>query len=79
MVINGEIEERPQVDRWPEMWAAVRHQRNVLLAGCDWTQMPDLQIDPQVKSRWAQYRQALRDITSTQSDPTLIEWPQRPA
>ena len=38
----------------------VRLDRNLLLAKSDWTQLPDAQVD---KQAWAEYRQALRDIT----------------
>lgn len=47
---------------------------NAKLAACDWTQLPDAPIDRQV---WADYRQALRDIT-LQTDPFAIVWPQEP-
>jgi hypothetical protein len=53
-------------------WAVVRIERNKLLAGSDWTQMPDAP-EPN-KAAWATYRQALRDITG-QADPFNIVWP----
>ena len=55
-------------------WAAVRDQRNVLLAACDWTQLPDAPVD---NLSWAVYRQALRDIT-LQVDPFALAWPVAP-
>lgn len=55
-------------------WANVRAQRNTLLAGCDWTQLPDSPVD---KTAWATYRQELRDITD-QEDPLNIVWPVDP-
>ena len=55
-------------------WAKVRADRNKRLADCDWTQLPDAPVDSTV---WAEYRQALRDITD-QTDPFNIIWPQEP-
>lgn len=56
-------------------WAVIRAERNMLLADCDWTQLPDASADA---AAWAVYRQALRDITD-QSDPFNIQWPIKPA
>ena len=61
----------PDIDA---QWAAIRDQRNRLLAESDWTQLPDAPVDAAV---WATYRQELRDIT-TQTDPFAIVWPQGP-
>jgi len=46
-------------------------QRNQMLKDADWTQVADAPVD---KTKWATYRQALRDIT-TQADPFNIIWP----
>lgn len=55
-------------------WKRVRSDRNIRLAACDWTQLPDAPVDA---AAWATYRQALRDITE-QSDPLEIVWPTAP-
>lgn len=55
-------------------WSKVRTQRDVLLAACDWTQLPDVPLDAPTKAEWVAYRQALRDVTN-QADPHNIEWP----
>lgn len=55
-------------------WAQVRADRNMRLAACDWTQLPDAPLSNIQMQEWASYRQALRDIT-TQSDPFNIQWP----
>ena len=60
--------------RTEAQWTSVRNQRNAKLAACDWTQLPDAPVDV---AAWAEYRQALRDITD-QSDPFNIVWPQEP-
>lgn len=56
-------------------WAAIRAERNTLLAQYDWTQLPDAPVDT---AAWATYRQELRDITD-QADPFNIEWPVVPS
>lgn len=55
--------------------ANVRAQRNRLLAECDWTQLSDSPVD---KQAWANYRQALRDISAQAGFPWAVEWPHDP-
>ncbi len=55
-------------------WSVVRAERNKLLADCDWTQLPDASADA---TAWAEYRQALRDITS-QANLFEVVWPTAP-
>jgi hypothetical protein len=50
-------------------------KRNKLLLESDWTQLPDAPVN---KQAWAEYRQALRDITHQTGFPTKIEWPLAP-
>ena len=52
-----------------------RAYRNTLLAETDWTQLQDAPVNQQA---WANYRQALRDITSQSGFPWEIEWPSKP-
>ena len=56
-------------------WNSVRAQRDQLLANSDWTQVADAPGD---KAAWATYRQALRDLPSTGSDPDALTWPTSP-
>lgn len=56
--------------------AAVRVRRNQLLAGSDWTQLYDAPVD---SAAWADYRQALRDLTKQAGFPWEITWPTEPA
>jgi hypothetical protein len=56
-------------------WAAIRTERNALLAASDWTQLADAPVDEEA---WADYRQDLRDIT-LHSDPFNIQWPVEPS
>jgi len=57
--------------------AVARAKRNKLLAECDWTQAKD--VPDLTSSKWTEYRQALRDITSQEGFPTNINWPQSPS
>lgn len=56
----------------------VRALRQARLTACDWTQMPDVPLSPALKTAWAAYRQALRDITETCSTPEDVTWPDAP-
>ncbi len=55
--------------------ASQRAYRNTLLSDCDWTQLPDAPVNTQA---WANYRQALRDVTSQTGFPWDIQWPEKP-
>lgn len=57
-----------------DRWSQVRIERNVKLTESDWTQLPDAPVDA---AAWAEYRQALRDVTD-QTDPFDITWPTAP-
>lgn len=77
-VVDGEI--RIHESR-AKKWSDVRQHRDGLLKQSDINLMKqaDLEIisgtqDPETRSRLAEYRQALRDIT-TQPDPFNILWP----
>lgn len=54
----------------------LRNWRNTELARTDWTQLADSVCD---KAKWATYRQFLRDLPSSNSDPRKIELPEVPA
>jgi hypothetical protein len=53
----------------------VRKQRGEKLKDSDWTQLADSTAD---KTAWAEYRQALRDISLQEGFPWTIEWPTEP-
>ena len=74
------VEPKTQADIDAEIaaqWANVRTDRNTRLFKCDWTQLPDAPLTEAIKTEWATYRQALRDVTS-QADPFAIVWPLSP-
>jgi hypothetical protein len=56
--------------------SGVRAERDTLLAASDWTQTPDAPVDAKA---WAKYRQELRDLPESITDPTQpITWPSPP-
>ena len=59
-----------------QLWIQIRLQRDALMAASDYTQMPDYNASN--KAAWATYRQALRDLPQTQTDPANITWPTKP-
>lgn len=63
-------------DRVINKEAAVRQERNELLAASDWTQLTDSPVTN--KAEWAQYRETLRDITRTAEFPWSVVWPTPP-
>lgn len=60
-------------------WSDVRGERALRLARCDWTQMPDVDLTPAQVAEWRAYRQHLRDITDTATDPESVVWPDAPS
>jgi hypothetical protein len=53
----------------------MRYWRDGELARTDWTQVADAPVD---QAAWAQYRQALRDLPASNTDPRLIDLPVAP-
>lgn len=68
----------PSNDDAPDdiVWARLRHRRNALLAASDWAVLPDQPTER--SSEYATYRQALRDLPDTTSDPRQAVWPTAP-
>jgi hypothetical protein len=54
----------------------LRLWRNAELIASDWTQLADSTAD---KTAWAEYRQALRDLPASNTDPKKIKFPSRPS
>tara|TARA_B000000565_G_scaffold205493_1_gene158924 strand:+ start:586 stop:933 length:348 start_codon:yes stop_codon:yes gene_type:complete len=59
-----------------EPMRSLRIERNKLLIATDWTQTPD--IPESIRTKWASYRQALRDLPANTSDPKNPIWPTKP-
>jgi len=64
------------VERLPKDQAAenIRAERNRLLAETDWMALSDNTMT----QAWADYRQALRDLTAQEGFPYSVEWPTKP-
>lgn len=60
-----------------EAWARIKSKKNDLLAKTDWTQLADT-LDPALTKKYAEYRAALRDVTSAVS-PADVVWPKDPS
>ena len=54
----------------------IRTERNKKLADTDWTQLADSTANA---ADWATYRQALRDLPSTDGFPHNVTWPTQPS
>jgi len=62
-----------------EQWIFIREQRNKKLAESDWRMMvSDTTFTSGQKEQWAIYRQALRDLPNTSTDPNKVVWPNEP-
>ncbi|HIF5940445.1 TPA: tail fiber assembly protein [Vibrio parahaemolyticus] len=59
-------------------WESVRITRSQLIASTDWTQTLDCQLSESKKAEFVSYRQALRDIPQTYSNPDDVIWPEKP-
>ena len=66
----------PYVPTQEEKAAAIRGERDALLAATDWTQLPD--VPEATREAYAVYRQALRDIPQQSGFPDVVEWPIKP-
>jgi len=69
------------IRRRQEAWVKIRARRNQLLRMSDWVvSVPDAtNVNEEKKALWIQYRQQLRDLPSTHSDPDNVQWPKAPA
>jgi hypothetical protein len=58
------------------LWERIRNWRTAELVASDWTQIADSTAN---KTAWATYRQALRDLPASNTDPKKIKFPSRPS
>lgn len=70
-----------------ELWDALRAERDGLIAATDWLVQRhaeelvlelDTTLTPEQHTDLLAYRQALRDLPETTTDPTNPEWPNEP-
>jgi len=62
-----------------EWWTIARWWRNVLLKESDWSQVSDNPLSEIQRESWKKYRQELRDITDSVSNPKDIVFPDLPS
>jgi hypothetical protein len=70
-VIGYTVENKPQ----DQAEAEIRNQRDRLLSETDWMALSD---SPTITTEWANYRQALRDITGQAGFSYDVAWPTKP-
>jgi hypothetical protein len=61
-----------------EAWRKIRKERNQLLKDSDYIMFPDITITAEKKEEWTTYRQSLRDIPQTFSNPDEVVYPTKP-
>lgn len=61
-----------------DLWKEIRSKRDELLAACDWSVLPDSPLTSTDLATAKQYRNTLRQIPQTYSDPTKVIWPDVP-
>lgn len=57
----------------------LRIERKKRLDESDWTQFETTPLSAEKKAEWATYRQALRDLPDTVTNPQSFEWPVPPS
>lgn len=76
VVANGVVSLSPVIVSNDALAAKARSKRNQLISQTDWTQAGD--VPEAIKTKWAAYRQALRDIPQQAGFPNNITWPTSP-
>ena len=68
-----------------DYWEELRVLRNERLSDCDWTQISDVPFTEEQKISWKNYRQLLRDLPESITDPKQLvvnptdsNWPIKP-
>ena len=61
-----------------EAWKNIRKERNQLLKDSDYIMVSDAPITTEKKEEWETYRQSLRDIPQTFSNPDDVTYPDKP-
>ena len=76
-----DIEDPDEVINDEENFMALRARRNEMLAGSDWIVIREREEGGTVKNfaDWKEYRQKLRDITSTYKSLKDVKWPNAPS
>lgn len=74
-VVREKTEEEIEFDKY-EKWNEVRNIRDSLLSNTDFVVLRSYEMSEAVPEEYLTYRQELRDIPQTQTDPFNIVWPE---
>jgi len=66
----------PDQADFPDSWETIREKRDQLITSSDWTMIPGATVD---QAQWSAYRQILRDIPQTYTNPEDVIWPTPPS
>ena len=87
-IVKSDIEAKMIALENAKKMEALRLERNLRLADCDWTRMDDTGLGSSKKTEWVTYRQALRDLPAS-ANPTVnidgelnlssVTWPSEPS
>jgi hypothetical protein len=61
-----------------QAWTQLRAERNRRLAATDWVALADAHLSQDKKDAWFAYRQELRDLPESITDPVQVTWPDFP-
>lgn len=73
----GGLEIKSAEETQEDIQLKIKMSRNILLAECDFTVLPDSPFTDQEREEWKTYRQQLRDLDYT-TDPKSVKWPKKP-
>lgn len=68
----------PPPPSWDQMLSNLRSQRDKLLSASDHKMMPDYPASEAEREAWRLYRQQLRDLPETITNPVDVIWPEPP-
>ena len=74
IAIKQAKEQEWENNRENRAWKKLRDKRNLLLAETDWTANTDVTMSDAMRT----YRQALRDLPSSTSNPDDVVFPEKP-
>jgi len=69
------------IDRLPDTatkWQMIKHHAINLLTQCDWTQLPDSGLTLSQQVEWMEYRQTLKELDTTYTNPDDVVFPDAP-
>jgi|3_EtaG_2_1085321.scaffolds.fasta_scaffold33032_2 hypothetical protein len=76
--VKGDTNLKKEKNVIEERWWDIRKERNQLLKDSDYIMVSDAPITTEKKEEWTTYRQSLRDIPQTFSNPDDVTYPDKP-